>query len=433
MASDGRWSASISERGTYVWDHARGEGRWLGSLPSAASFDSRNTRLAIGRLDGEVNVWDPATGRPLGWRMKPGGMIYSARFDRDDRYLATGSMDASARVWDVAGRPVSPRLRHEGPIWSTQFSPDNRTIASGGGGAARIWDFGKEGASRETLVRLAEILSGHRFDASMAPVPLTREDFRAGFDQVKKDRPSWFTVTPEKEAQWERSAAEWAVRAGRAGDAARHYDRVVALEPSRAMAWAERGSVRAQLQQWDGAIADFEQAIELRPDSAEHVRDLALARLGRMDEAGYRRACADLRARFGTTGNPDRALWIARACALLAPANGDDVSWLVRAAERAVEFEPDGVRQLETLGAAMMRAGNPGAASALRRALQAAPKGRDAWSFLLLAILEGKEAPQPCDRSLVEGRSGTTGAAVSWRERVEVDALLREWCTAARH
>jgi WD40 repeat protein len=431
VSTDGRWSASVSARGVHLWDHARGAGQWLGSNASNASFDSRNARLAIGTFDGQVGVWEAATGQALGWRMKPGGMIYRVRFDRDDRYLATASLEGSMRVWDRSGRAVSPRLRHEGPVWSTEFSPDNRTIASGGGGTVRISPFAQQQGSPEELGRLVEVLSGYRFDASMVPVPLSREDLKRSFDELKKNQPSWFAVTPQKEAQWERAAADWSWRTGRAYDVARHLDRVVELEPLRATAWAERASARAELGQWDGAIADFEQAIRLRPDEARHVRDLALARLGAKDETGYRRTCAALRNRFGATANPDRGQWIARTCALLAPAAGEDVSWLVRAAERSTEMEPGGSRHRETLGAAMMRAGRPEAAATLRRALEAAPQERGALAFLMLAILEAKPRPKPCDRSIVEGRLAGAGPPVTWREGVEVEALVRELCTAA--
>lgn len=428
VSTNGRWSASVSERGVHVRDHDQGDGKWLGPNASSASFDSLNTRLAVGTFDGQAGVWEATTGRGLAWRMKPGGMIYRVRFDRDDRYLATASMDGSTRVWDGSGRAVSPRLRNDGPVWSTQFSPDNRTVASGGGGTVRIWPLEQQQGSSEALGRLAEVLSGYRFDESMVPIPLSREELQRGFDELKKDQPSWFTVTPQKEAQWERAAAEWARRTGRAADAVRHLDRVVELEPLRAAAWAERASVRAELGQWDGAIADFEKAIGLRPDDAEHVRDLALARLGAGDETGYRRACAAMRARFGATANPDRGQWIARTCALLAPAAGEDVSWLVRAAERSTETEPGGARHLETLGAAMMRPGRPEAAATLRRALQA-PQERGALAFLLLTILDAKPRPKPCDLSIVEGRPAGGGPPVTWRERIEMETLVREVCT----
>jgi WD40 repeat protein/serine/threonine protein kinase len=180
VSRDGRWSASLSEHGTYLWDHARGEGTWLGSNASTAAFDSRNTRLAIGGFDGEVSMWDTATGRSLGWAMKPGGMIYGVRFDRDDRYVVTASAQGWSRVWDVAGRPLSPKLQHGvAAVWSAHFAPDNQTILSGGSSFARVWDFPIETGDVDDVTSLAEILSGYRLDASMTLVPLAPQDLQA--------------------------------------------------------------------------------------------------------------------------------------------------------------------------------------------------------------------------------------------------------------
>lgn len=239
-------------------------------------------------------------------------------------------------------------------------------------------------------------------------------------------------MTPRKEAQWEQSASEWALQFGRHPDAVRHLDRLVELEPARATVWAQRGSVRAMLGLWHEAIADFEKATELRPDAAEYFRDLALARLGGGDESGFRRACAEIQARFGRTNNPDRAQWIARTCVLLAPAVGEDAAGLVRAAERWLEVDPAGVHQLETLGAAEMRAGKPDAAITLRRALEAGANKREGWAFLFLAILEKQLRRTSCDALLSADRSRDANATTAWRERVERDTLIRELCTA-RH
>ena len=270
----------------------------------------------------------------------------------------------------------------------------------------------------------------------MAPIPLAPQEVQRTFDELAKTYPGWFSVRPQKEAQWVRASVEWARRTGRGQDVLRHLDRLVELEPARAMTWAERGSVRAEHGRWTEAIADFEKASELRPDAAEHVRDLALARLGSEDEAGFRRACAQLRDRFGATDNPDRAQWVVRTCVLAPPTPSENFSDLARAAERWREVEPEGVHQLGTLGAALMRGGSVDAAATLRRALQAAGPNGDSWTSLFLQIAEAKQRRRkaPCSKAASAARADATqqpnvpNTNVTWRDRVALEALARELC-----
>jgi WD40 repeat protein/serine/threonine protein kinase/tetratricopeptide (TPR) repeat protein len=432
VSSDGRWTAAIGQRGIHLRDHATGATRWLSTQTSfRGSFDPQNQRLIAGTFDGEVNVWDLLTGQPVAARMKPGGLVYSTFFDRNGRYLVTASVNGSARVWDAAGRPLSPALRLEGAAsWSGHFAPDNRTVISVGGRSARVWDFRLESGEPAELTGLAELLAGYQLDASASPVPLSPQDLRRRFEELSKGHPAWFSVMPQKEAQWKRSSALWAWRMGRPSDAASQLERVLELEATRSLTWAQRGRVRAEAALWQGAIADFERAVALRPDEAEYYRDLALARLGAGDDEGFRRECGAIKRRFGTTRNPDRAQWIARTCALLPPVAGEDVSWLVQAAERWRDVEPDGVHQLGTLGAALLRARREEAEATLQRALQAAGAKADPWAAAFLEIVRAGRtqrdrrgaASEPTPAAGAQPMSATE----TWRERLEMEVLTRE-------
>ncbi|HKB02681.1 MAG TPA: protein kinase, partial [Gemmataceae bacterium] len=71
--------------------------------------------------------------------------VWAVAYRPDGRAFVTVSRDQTAQLWETAtGSPVGERMRHNYPVWAAAFSPDGKTLvtASGDGerGELRFWD-----------------------------------------------------------------------------------------------------------------------------------------------------------------------------------------------------------------------------------------------------------------------------------------------------
>jgi eukaryotic-like serine/threonine-protein kinase len=71
--------------------------------------------------------------------------VWAVAYSPDGRTFVTASRDHTAQLWETAtGSPVGERMKHDFPVWAVAFSPDRKTLvtASGEGpaGELRFWD-----------------------------------------------------------------------------------------------------------------------------------------------------------------------------------------------------------------------------------------------------------------------------------------------------
>jgi WD40 repeat protein len=106
--------------------------------------------LALGFLDGTVQLWDPATGQPEGQPMEPmedeASALALAAVQIGDRVLlARGTYDGPLRLWDLAtgqpqGRPMEGHTGSVDALAAVRIG-DRVLLASGGeDGTVRLWD-----------------------------------------------------------------------------------------------------------------------------------------------------------------------------------------------------------------------------------------------------------------------------------------------------
>lgn len=108
-------------------------------LQMALSHDGG--RLAAGTGDGDVHLWDAASGGVLGRLSSRRAAIESLTFTPDGRRLAVGSADGRITVWSVEERMVLRDLvGHDAAVAALAYHPDGDRLASGSlDGTARLW------------------------------------------------------------------------------------------------------------------------------------------------------------------------------------------------------------------------------------------------------------------------------------------------------
>ena len=148
ITPDGKRLAISNGHGFTLWDLTNCkilcnslDQRWGLHLFLELSADGKV--LATGGFDGQVRLWDTATGiellPPIHAHSEP---VVSAAFSPDGQVLATASLDQTIKLWEIATRSELDTLRgHESGVWAVAFSANGSRLASGGQDeTVRVWN-----------------------------------------------------------------------------------------------------------------------------------------------------------------------------------------------------------------------------------------------------------------------------------------------------
>jgi WD40 repeat protein/tetratricopeptide (TPR) repeat protein/tRNA A-37 threonylcarbamoyl transferase component Bud32 len=137
-----------SRGGAQLWDAATGKPIGEPLLPPrvycvAFSPDGK-TFLTAGDtgspIQAEARLWETATRRPVGKPLSHRGHIYAVAWSRDGRTILTGGTDRTARLWEgVTGQAVGKPLEYRNTVTSVALAPDGKMALSGSAdGTARL-------------------------------------------------------------------------------------------------------------------------------------------------------------------------------------------------------------------------------------------------------------------------------------------------------
>jgi tetratricopeptide (TPR) repeat protein len=258
------------------------------------------------------------------------------------------------------------------------------------------------------------------------------------------------------------SAGDWADRA-QAYAAMKQWDKAIA-DYSQAIklqsiwndVWHDRAICYMELKQWDKAIADMSEGLKLVSDEdVDTSYHRAMLRLLASDAEGYRKICAAMLERFGSTENLDDLGVLIWTC-VRAPNAVTDPAWVVKLAEKAMAKRSKGRDELEQLGAALYRAGrfnetvrrlteanaldaDPDAKRRVGPRFWLAPSPAYAWFFLAMGHMRlghAAEARQWLDKAIQRTEQefklplglscGGQNPSIPWNRKIALQLLRRE-------
>jgi WD40 repeat protein len=147
FSPDGKHLAACGEKGIVIWDVARHETpvAWPSDSPVGVglAFSASEKRLAMGGIEGIVELWDTAGGQKVQTFKGHSGPVETLAFSPDGTRLATGGADGTLRLWDATARRDSISVPKDGlsPGGLPELSPDGQTLLTWGTRRPlRLWD-----------------------------------------------------------------------------------------------------------------------------------------------------------------------------------------------------------------------------------------------------------------------------------------------------
>jgi WD40 repeat protein len=146
---------------------------------SAVAFSPDGGTVATGGADGNIRLWDTATGKEVGAPMSSDvSPVDAVAFSPGGTLMAAASTDGNVQLWDTAtGQVAGPALIPNGAAVDTlAFSPDGKLLATGGrDGTARVWDV-TSGSQAGATMATGDTVSGLAFGSGGTTLATAESD-----------------------------------------------------------------------------------------------------------------------------------------------------------------------------------------------------------------------------------------------------------------
>lgn len=184
FSPDNSLLATVSQGGQIrLWNaaDARPVTAWIsiGAPVTGMEFRPDSALLAVASRDLGVRFFDTRSGAQLSPALTPPRGALSVDYSPDGAWMLTTGVRRTARLWGADSRlPASEILTFPGQR-AAGFSRDGQGVLVSAKGAAFIWRSPEANRSSvELLLAMAELVTGQRLEAGVAPRDLTPDEFR---------------------------------------------------------------------------------------------------------------------------------------------------------------------------------------------------------------------------------------------------------------
>ena len=102
---------------------------------------SDQTKIATSSFDGDVHVWDVATGKELCAPLEHPDWVFRVQFSPDGQHLLTACRDRNARVWSWRENKLArSKFSHTDEVFDAFFHPSGFIVTVSRGRFVQIWD-----------------------------------------------------------------------------------------------------------------------------------------------------------------------------------------------------------------------------------------------------------------------------------------------------